>query len=170
MKYNYIPSSFYLPVIWIWWLSGHKKLVMAQQVDPRLLLSISDWKALLSPFPHIIPANRYNSIFESNIFKQPALFQAFPDCKRSLIWELIEFPAFALRKMQFKTDFVTDRIRSMGKVMFLHLPVSLFPGGTVLLARQTPLEDRPSPPRRDGQCRGRYASYWNALLLSMVSY
>ena len=53
--------------------------------------------------------------------------------------------------------------RSYGKVMFSQASVILFTGGG-LFGRHPP--DRYPPPRADGYCSGRYASYWNAFLFS----
>ena len=54
---------------------------------------------------------------------------------------------------------ITARKRSCGKVMFLHLSVSL---SASVRAGIHPLGRHPSP--ADGHCSGRYASYWNAFL------
>ena len=47
--------------------------------------------------------------------------------------------------------------------MFLHLSVILSTWGVSYTPGQTPLP-------RDGHCGGRYASYWNALLLLKGEY
>ena len=85
--------------------------------------------------------------------------------------------------------------RSCGKVMFLPVSVILSTGGggvwktplprqtppgqTPLLGRcptraDTPLGRHPRadypPPPADGYCSGRYASYWNAFLFSILIY
>ena len=61
--------------------------------------------------------------------------------------------------------------------MFLHLSVILFTGGrcTSPLGRHPPGQTSPLgihppwvDPPRDGHCSGRYASYWNAFLFSLV--
>ena len=53
----------------------------------------------------------------------------------------------------------------VAKVMFLHLSVILFTGGVCLSACwDTTPPDQVPPPKADGYCCGRYASYWNAFL------
>ena len=63
--------------------------------------------------------------------------------------------------------------RSCDKVMFLHLCVMRFTGGSCRhtppgrhAPGQTPPWADTDPPPRYGHCSGRYASYWNASLFS----
>ena len=60
-----------------------------------------------------------------------------------------------LRAPTSSSSLVIFTVRNeVAKVMFLHMSVILF--------------TRYSPRSRDGYCCGRYASYWNAFLLSML--
>ena len=61
----------------------------------------------------------------------------------------------------------------VAKVMFLHLSVILFTGGSASV--HTGIPPRPGadppgtiPPPADGYCCRRYASYWNAFLLKFI--
>ena len=64
--------------------------------------------------------------------------------------------------------------RSCGKVIFLHLSVILFTGGSGRHPREdTPLGRHPPgtpPPPADGHYSGRYVSYWNAFLFFMQTF
>ena len=66
------------------------------------------------------------------------------------------------------TSIFTARKRSCGKVMFLHLSVSLFTGGGCRHSGWTPswTDPLPSPglASSGGHRSGRHASYWNAYL------
>ena len=71
-------------------------------------------------------------------------------------------------------EIFTVRNSSCEKVMFSQVSVCPQEGGVHAPSpgRQTPLPDRQTPPRqtppRDGYYSGRYASYWNAFLLSEI--